>query len=173
MSQQCTAELIQTVSRHPSQPCLSGSRWQRSAKHTTKHTPESSPPTVHSHLSSISVPLLLPCADSQCGAGLPLTLPVTCKDISSTCPQALRDYQALTSWKSALQDPAGKLTSWQGIEPCSTTQPWAGVLCSEDGFAVVAVNVSGFGLIGPPPSVQSMAQLTVSGCQLQPQHPLP
>jgi len=113
--------------------------------------------------------LLLPCADSQCGTGLPLTPPFTCKDISSSCPQALRDYQALMVWKSALQDPAGKLTSWQGIEPCSTTQPWAGVACSEDGFAVVAVNVSGFGLIGPPPSVQSMAQLTVSSCQLQPQ----
>lgn len=100
-------------------------------------------------------------ADKQCGTGLPLTAPASCKP-TSNCPTALREQQVLMAWRAGLSDPAGKLSSWQGPNPCSPSQTWAGVQCSEDNFAVVGLDVSGFGLAGPLPPASDLNQIKVS-----------
>lgn len=102
-------------------------------------------------------------ADVQCGTGVALAAPSTCKS-TSNCPPALTDQQALMGWKASLSGNTSRLASWQGPNPCSASQPWSGVTCSEDGFAVVALNVSGFGLSGPLPPVQDIKQLQVCLC---------
>jgi hypothetical protein len=65
------------------------------------------------------------------------------------------------AWKASLSDPAGRLPSWQGANPCSPSQPWVGVECTEDRFAVVGLSVSGFGLAGPLPPTSDLTQLKV------------
>lgn len=71
------------------------------------------------------------------------------------------DQYWLNVWKGSVSDPRGRLSSWQGTNACNATRPWAGVSCSADGFDVVALNVSGFGLSGPLPPLNSLPQTKV------------
>lgn len=98
--------------------------------------------------------------DRQCGTNTSLTPPATCAS-SPSCLTSLTDQAALSTWKLSVTDPAGRLASWQGPNPCSRDQPWAGVLCSDDGFAVTGLMLSGFKLSGPLPPAESISQLTV------------
>lgn len=87
--------------------------------------------------------------------------PASCKT-TSNCTASLKAQPVLLVWKQTVSDPAGRLSSWVGPDPCSLTQPWAGVQCSDDRFAIMGLNVSGFGLSGSLPPVQEIAELTVS-----------
>lgn len=77
---------------------------------------------------------------------------------AATCAPYLSDASVLLSWKAALNDSQGRLTNWTGPDPCGSVQAWPGVRCSDDKMAVVAVNVSGFGLSGVLPG--GLSQLT-------------
>jgi hypothetical protein len=114
------------------------------------------------HLTFCWLPLhcVLLLSDKQCGTGSPLTPPASCKP-TSNCPTALKDQQVLTAWKAVLSDPAGRLSSWQGANPCNPSQPWTGVQCSEDGFDVVGVDLSGSNLTGTLPEAESLTSLKV------------
>lgn len=99
-------------------------------------------------------------AGRACGTNATLAAPSTCKP-SPSCPQVVADQQALTAWKANVSDPRGQLATWLGPNPCSRSQPWAAVNCSDDGLAVVGLNVSGFGLQGPVPPAGNMTMLKV------------
>lgn len=87
--------------------------------------------------------------------------PGACKDSGPGNCLFTNDRSQLLLWKGAVLDPYGSLSSWQGSNPCNKTNPWAGITCSADGFDVVSVNVSGFGLSGPLPPLQGLLQLKV------------
>jgi hypothetical protein len=98
--------------------------------------------------------------DRQCVTNSVLTAPDTCVS-SPSCLTSLQDQAALSTWKLSVTDPSGRLASWQGPNPCSRTQPWAGVVCSDDGFAVTGLMLSGFNLSGPLPPAEGTSQLMV------------
>ncbi|WIA22990.1 hypothetical protein OEZ86_009908 [Tetradesmus obliquus] len=107
-----------------------------------------------------------------CGSLAPLTAPPSCKPSeASTCLPALAASAALLAWKAQLTDSNSTLSNWTGASPCIPGRPWPGVVCSEDRMAVVAVNVSGFGLQGPLPgglaALSSLQVLDVSRNRLQ------
>lgn len=111
-------------------------------------------------------------AGKDCSTLAVLAAPTSCKpsDLASCLP-SLSDAAVLLAWKAQLVDLNNTLANWTGPNPCSVVEPWPGVFCSEDGTAVVAVNVSGFGLHGLlSGSLAALTQLQV--CSALPTHTL-
>jgi hypothetical protein len=102
-------------------------------------------------------------AGKTCEGLSALPPPSTCKPSnSSSCLPALSEAAALLSWKAQLNDTNNTLANWTGVSPCIHGRAWPGAMCSEDRMAVVAVNVSGFGLMGTlPGTLAALSSLQV------------